>query len=209
MDPLVGERVPAWVAVIGGALVVGVALLLYGPQLWPRLGLHHRVPPLRSASDPWRGYLAPEWACPHEDDAGASVDAQRGTMICLIDWARSRRGLAELPASPALERSATLKAADVVRCRDFSHTACGKSDIAPFEAVGYMQSAWKVGENLAWGGGPLAAPVRALDGWLNSPPHREALFAADWTEQGVAVLPISNFRGEPTGEIWVSHFGRR
>ena len=130
-------------------------------------------------------------------------------MICLINWARGHRGLPQLPESQLLDRSALLKAEDIVRCRDFSHTACGKSDIAPFAAVGYIQNAWKVGENLGWGGGALAAPARALDGWLNSPPHREALFADDWTEQGVAVLPISNFRGEPTGEIWVSHFGRR
>jgi uncharacterized protein YkwD len=205
----VSERAPLWVAVLGGSLLVGVSLLLYGAQLWPKLGLHHRVPPLRSPDDPWRAYLAPDAACPGEDDAAAAVDAQTRTMVCLLNYARERRGLPALPVSPALDRSALLKAQDIVRCRDFSHTACGKSDIAPFAAVGYIGVAWKVGENLAWGGGALAAPVRALDGWLNSPPHREALFEDDWTEQGVAVLPISNFRGEPTGEIWVSHFGRR
>jgi uncharacterized protein YkwD len=209
MEAVVTAQARVWVTVIGGSMLAGVALLVYGPQLWPRLGLHHRVPPLRSASDPWRGYLAPDSTCPGEDDVAAPVDAQSRTMVCLLDWARARRGLPELPLSPTLDRSALLKARDIVRCRDFSHTACGKSDLAPFEAVGYTQAAWKVGENLAWGGGPLGAPARALDGWLNSPPHREALFEGDWTEQGVAVLPIANFRGEPTGEIWVSHFGRR
>ena len=203
------ERAPLWLAVLGAAALAGLGLLVYGQRLWPALGLHHRVPPLRSVHDPWVAYLAPPSACPGEDNATATLDFQQETMVCLINWARSRRGLAQLPESQLLDRSALLKAEDIVRCRDFSHTACGKSDVAPFDAVGYRQTSWKVGENLAWGGGALAAPARALDGWLNSPPHREALFATDWTEMGIAVRPIRDFHGESTAEVWVSHFGLR
>jgi uncharacterized protein YkwD len=205
----VRERAPLWLAVLATAALAGLGLLLYGQQVWPRLGLHHRVPPLRRADDPWARYLAPEARCPGEDNAAAPLGFQERTMLCLIGYARARRALAPLAESPLLDRSALLKAQDIVRCRDFSHTACGKSDVAAFEAVGYRQTSWEVGENLAWGGGALAAPARVLDGWLNSPPHREALFSSDWTEMGIAALPIHDFEGEPTAEVWVSHFGRR
>ena len=35
------------------------------------------------------------------------------------------------------------------------------------------------------------------------------MFKSDWTEQGIALVYASNFRGVANSRIWVSHFGRQ
>ncbi len=95
-------------------------------------------------------------------------------------------------------------------CADFSHTPCGKPFAATFDAVGYAGPvSTSYGENIAWGAGAAGAARVVVSGWLNSPHHRENLFSPDWTEQGIAVLPVPNFLGSKNVEIWVSEFGAR
>lgn len=128
-------------------------------------------------------------------------------MICVLNYARVRDGLAALPVSPLLQRSAQLKALDIVRCQDFSHAACGKDPHAVADAVGYPEVDWS--ENIYAGPGPFAAARVAADGWLNSPHHRENLFGSGWTEQGIAVVVAKRFKGQRDVAIWVSEFGAR
>ena len=125
-------------------------------------------------------------------------------MVCVLNYARSRDGLA-LPVSPLLQRSAHLKALDIIRCQQFSHAACGKDPHAVAEEVGYPNVDW--GENIYVGPGPYAAARVAADGWLNSPHHRENLFRPEWTEQGIAVVHAKRFKGQRNVAIWVSEFG--
>jgi uncharacterized protein YkwD len=106
-----------------------------------------------------------------------------------------------------LDRSAELKAADIIRCADFAHAACGKDPHAVADQVGYPQVWW--GENLALSPGPFAAARVAADGWLNSEHHRENLLDPRWTEQGIAVMTAPEFRGQRDVAIWVSQFGER
>ena len=161
---------------------------------------------LYPSDDPWRAYLAPESACPGGDTRSASVQAQQQTMICLVNWARQRRGLRPLPEQPLLSRTAALKGRDIRRCSEFAHEACGKAANAVVDEVGYEPAGW--GENLYLGPGEFGRPRVAVDGWLNSTGHRENLFRADWTEQGVALVEAPFFEGQPDVAIWVSHFGR-
>jgi uncharacterized protein YkwD len=110
-----------------------------------------------------------------------------------------------LPVSPLLARSAELKALDIIRCKDFSHTACGKNARAVADEVGYPQVSW--GENILYGGGPFRPARVASDGWLNSEHHRENLFRPEWTEQGVALVVAKKFKGQTNVFVWVSEFG--
>ena len=55
------------------------------------------------------------------------------------------------------------------------------------EAVGYPVSSTATGENLAWGTGAEATPVRIVKGWMNSPGHRENILRPSFTEVGVGV----------------------
>ena len=163
--------------------------------------------PRYARDDPWRSYLAPESACPRGEDRSAPTQAQEQTMVCLLNWARARRGLPALPLQPVLSQSARLEAFDIGECGEFAHEACGKEANAGARAVGYRGTGW--GENLYAGSGALGSPRVAVDGWLNSPGHRRNLFRPGWSEQGVALRTTPSFDGATDVAIWVSHFGSR
>jgi uncharacterized protein YkwD len=64
------------------------------------------------------------------------------------------------------------------------------------------------GENIYAGSSAYATPLAAVDGWLNSPHHRENLFRKSWTEQGIAVLRAAKLEGRSDVAVWVSEFGQ-
>ena len=132
-------------------------------------------------------------------------------MLCLLNYARRERGLGLLSTSEPLMSSARIKADDIARCGEFSHTACGATVVSAFERASYVSpyESSSYGENLAWGATHAGSPRGALLGWLDSDEHRENLFKADWTEQGIALVHVGEFRGIADSRIWVSHFGRR
>ena len=190
---------------IAAAVLVVASLgvfLVHNPPGW----LRNEVDRARAAQDPWAEYLPPESDC-----AGASdAVSQERSMVCLLNYARERRGLKPLQIVYQLNRSSILKALAIEQCGQFSHTPCGKPFAATFNAVGYRGAvSTSYGENIAWGAGSAgSARVVAAD-WLNSPHHRENLFSRDWTEQGIAVLPVANFLGSRNVQVWVSQFGAR
>ena len=125
-------------------------------------------------------------------------------MLCLIDWARQRQGLTPLPQAALLASTALQKADEIVRCHDFAHAACGNDPAADVHAANYRGA---FGENLYIAGGASGAPRVALDGWLNSPGHRENLFRPGWRIQGIALIKLAEFAPYRDMSLWVSHFG--
>jgi len=188
---------------IVGAVVVAVSLATLAAR-HPPAWLRAHVDAARAGLDPWRSYIAPEGSCPGRDRTDLPVVEQDRVMVCLLTYARGAAGLPPLPVVYRLNRSSVLKAMDIVRCSDFSHTACGRPFASVFEAVGY---AGETGENIAWGAAAAGSPATVVSGWLNSPHHRENLFSRDWTEQGVALVPTAAFLGARRAEIWVNEFG--
>ena len=88
---------------------------------------------------------------------------------------------------------------------DFNHNACGEAPEADIRALGY-RGAW--GENLFISERPLGdARGRQLDGWLNSPGHRENLFRPEWRTQGIAVEKVAKFGQDRNMTLWVNQFG--
>jgi hypothetical protein len=156
--------------------------------------------------DPWRGYLADERTCPGGERTDLPLDQELGIMKCLVDYARARRHLEPLAVSALLGETSLAKANRIVRCGDFSHTACGEDAASEVRAAGYY-GAW--GENLYIAEGPLGAPRVALDGWLNSPGHRENLFQPAWRVQGIAAVKVAQFRDYRDVTLWVNQFGDR
>ena len=67
--------------------------------------------------------IAPSSACKHQGDRSDPVAVQDRAMRCMTDYARERRGLAAFADFPALDRAARRKAADILRCDEFSHEA--------------------------------------------------------------------------------------
>lgn len=159
----------------------------------------------------WTAYLAPERDCPGGDDPSAEAREQERTMLCLVNYARARQGLAPaVPIAPLLGASA-LKARDIDSCGRFDHDPCGTGARRVFELVAYGagSSRFGTGENIAIVSADLASPRRVLNGWLNSDGHRENLFRSDWSEQGVALLPRATVDGHADVNVWVSQFGFR
>jgi uncharacterized protein YkwD len=155
--------------------------------------------------DAWRAWLAPESACPGGDDAAAEAAVQATAALCLLNYARGREGLPPLQTSPLLTEAAAQKAADIARCDQFAHEACGKSPDANARALGLTDG--RFGENIFWGSpDAYRSPRVAVDRWLNSPYHRENLFREEWVRQGVAVLVVSRFHGANAAAIWVNEF---
>ena len=150
--------------------------------------------------------LAPRTACPGQVAMKAPPAVQIQALRCLINWARRHGGQPALRRSPELDRSAALRAGEIRRCQDFSHTPCGEPFIAVFGTVGYPLAA--VGENLAWGQGRLGTARTAMASWLASPEHRQILFGANWRDLGLARVRAGLF-GRSNVTLWVAQFGRR
>jgi uncharacterized protein YkwD len=201
------------ILLVGALLMLGAWLSLReiarAADATPEPGAANTTPSV--VPDEFTAYVAPARVCPGADDLGAPVEAQLETELCLVNYARRVQGVPELATSPMLMRSASLKAADIVRCNQFSHEACGADVRQPFADSGYFAPTLdsRFGENLAWGGSEAGSPRGALLGWLDSPEHRANLLRADWAEQGLALVYVPNFRGVVDSRIWVSHFGRR
>ncbi len=153
------------------------------------------------------GSLAPRNACRGQAALKAPAAVQIRALRCLINWARRHGGQPELRRSPELDRSAGLRAGDIRRCQDFSHTPCGEPFIAVFQLVGYPLAAG--GENLAWGQGRLGTARSAMASWLASPEHRQILFGASWRDLGLARVRARSLFGRRNVTVWVAQFGQR
>lgn len=127
-------------------------------------------------------------------------------MLCLTNYARGQVGEAPLEATPQLEESAADKAADVISCDSFSHTACGREFTYWMRATGYLSTeCWRAGENLAWGAGEYGTVASIFRAWLRSPTHR-ANVLGDFTQIGID-LQVGPLSGRKNVHVWAQHFG--
>jgi uncharacterized protein YkwD len=152
--------------------------------------------------------LAPLAACAGQTDAAAPAPVKLRAMQCLVNWARTKRGLPRLRDSRRLDRSSVLRADAIRRCGDFSHTPCGQAFTTVFQQAGYPRGA-RIGENIAWGGGPLGSARSVFQSWLRSPAHRRNLFRGGWRDLGIGLVSADQLFGVPQVSVWVTQFGRR
>jgi uncharacterized protein YkwD len=144
----------------------------------------------------------------------ASQDDLRQATLCLMNAERGARGLALLQDQAALERVAGTYARQMVRQRFFDHTSPGGSTmLSRIRSTRYLRDvvSWTVGENLAWGSGPLATPRATVRAWMQSADHRANLLDAHFRDVGIGVAegaPEQLSDGE-LGGTYVTDFGRR
>ena len=151
--PAGGRRNGISVLLLAGLFFLGLITFSTGTRDWLRthlssdepdhytlkpfgVGFTKHVPPLYPARDRWRAFLPKPGLCAQATNASASTADAQGAMICALNYARIRDGLRALPVSVLLQRSARLKALDIVRCQDFSHAACGKDPHEVADQVG-------------------------------------------------------------------------
>jgi uncharacterized protein YkwD len=162
-----------------------------------------------SADGPWDRLLAPQGSCGAQTDRGGSVRAQERAMRCLVNFARRAEGLAPLrKRGSRLSKAADRKAADILRCGEFSHTACGRPFTFHIKATSYAAGCYGAGENIAWGSGHLGTVRSIMSGWLNSDGHRANLLNARYRDHGVA-LRTGRLSGYDGAAVWVHQLGYR
>jgi uncharacterized protein YkwD len=188
---------------LGG--VVGVQHLL-GISPNPASGSTFATSPRHDASDPWLAWIAPENVCPGSERSDQPPQDEVAAMLCLINYARAREGLNAVVLTAQLDWASTVKGQDIARCGRFEHAACGKAPEQVATDAGYTGG---FGENLYANESEVTKPSDAIDGWLNSPEHRENLFRAEWRTAGVAAIHGASFGSFHDAVIWVSEFGDR
>jgi len=150
--------------------------------------------PAQSSARPI-SYLAPVGYC-----SGARAQV----MLCLHDYARHQAGLRSLRASATLISAARAKSADIARC-GFSHSACGHEFSYRVDRAGYRWT--RVGENIAYGTGPLASARSIFSAWLRSPEHRANILDSAFRDVGIGSRR-GTVAGHSNARIWVAEFGR-
>jgi uncharacterized protein YkwD len=152
-----------------------------------------------------RGARVAGVGCPGQSKLHASFAAQERTMLCLVNRARRSNGLAPLVAVEALDRAADSKSADIIRCGQFNHEACGREFTYWMTAYGYEGCA--LGENIAWGSGKLGTPGAIFRAWMKSPGHRSNILGP-YAETGIG-LRIGRVEGFRGAHVWTQEFGSR
>lgn len=167
------------------------------------LGTALAVPPVASAAS---GAIAPASACPNQTNPGAPSGAQAKAMRCMVNYARERLGKPRLVNAPALDRAARRKSADILRCDQFDHEACGRSFTYWMERFGYLGGGCgSAGENIAWGTGSLGSVRNIFIAWMHSPGHRANILGA-FSDFGVG-LRVGSLEGHRGAHVWTQDFG--
>jgi uncharacterized protein YkwD len=152
---------------------IGVVLRLLGVAVLA-LGLQTAEPRLAEAG------------APKERNRTERID-QPDRLIDSINRLRAEAGLGGLAKDEVLDQLATERSADMASRNYFSHVS--PEGVTFFDLLVQRGIPFhNAGENLAWNtyGGGQALPV-ALQGWLDSPAHRDIMFGPDFNEVGLGI----------------------
>lgn len=139
--------------------------------------------------------LAVESSVPRED-------LTRDTVIVLTNQARADNGLPPLAENQLLNSIAESRARDMLEKQYFAHvspTGQQASDIA--QSIGYPYKI--IAENI--GSGDFYTNQKIVDGWMQSPGHRNNILSSEVREIGAAVIK-GNLKGLET-YVTVQIFG--
>jgi uncharacterized protein YkwD len=142
-------------------------------------------------------------ACSGQGDATASAAIQESAVLCLVNHARTSRGLAALAAPGSLAKAADGKSGDILRCDEFSHEACGRVFTYWIDRVGYRYCS--AGENIAYAGGSYATPRTIFKLWMHSAGHRHNILGP-YRDIGIG-LRIGALGDVHGAHVWTQEFG--
>jgi uncharacterized protein YkwD len=155
--------------------------------------------------------------CPGADvlPTPANVAVVRKATLCLLNRARTSRGLTKLSSQPVLTTMAARYATTMALDDFFDHTTPdGRTFDARIRSTSYVRGAvrrWTAGENIAYGTEELATPAQIHDAWMHSPGHKRNILDRSFREVGIGVA-----LGSPVADIpddgaatYATEFGRR
>jgi uncharacterized protein YkwD len=146
--------------------------------------------------------------------SAANAGKVRKATLCLLNTQRRSHGLAKLHANGRLRRAAAPYARLMVSRSFFSHDGPGGSTPqSRIQGTHYLDGAraWSIGENIAWGTGPLATPRAIVRAWMHSPGHRANILNAGFRDIGIGIangapVPLGGAAG---GATYATDFGHR
>jgi uncharacterized protein YkwD len=151
-------------------------------------------------------------ACANRELAPATgtLGAIGEATLCLLNGVRTDRGLPRLTADARLASAATAYAGDLVAGQYFSHAGRDGSDLLTrIVRSGYPpgDAGYALGENLAWGTGPLATPASIMQAWMRSAGHRHNILNPEFREVGIGVAPGNPAARNGLGATYATEFG--
>jgi uncharacterized protein YkwD len=140
----------------------------------------------------WQALAAapPVWGNPAGPARGPGLAADPHRIIARTNGERLASGRAQLVISERLMLAAELHARQMAEATKMAHTLAGARHPTLLDrarAVGYRYS-W-LSENIARG---YTTADEAVEGWMNSPPHRENMLSPQVVEIGVSVAPAAD-----------------
>jgi uncharacterized protein YkwD len=120
----------------------------------------------------------------------ARVASLEVSVLAEINAVRARHGRAPLRMAPALTAAATSHSRAMATRGFFKHESADGSDFGRrlkrfYRPSGYRR--WRIGENILWSS-PEVDAQRAVQMWMDSPPHRANLLSRDWREIGLSAV---------------------
>ena len=119
-----------------------------------------------------------------------AVPELQDQVLAAINDLRRSKGLRELQLNNGLSAAALGHSQSMAKHGFFSHEGYDGSAFWTRIKPRYRPlpgSTWGVGENLVWSSPALSAD-RAIQMWLNSPPHRKNLLTPSWREIGIGAV---------------------
>lgn len=153
-------------------------------------------------------------------DCGPYADAQPGSAtpdqiseatICLLNEQRAAYGLAPLTASAPLADTAAKYSAYMVSDEHFAHQDESGHNVVwrVLQTDPNAADEWDViGENLGWGTYGMATPRAMVNGWMNSPTHRDNILYAPFDKIGVGVADGAPEPDRPNALTYATVFGK-
>ncbi len=135
----------------------------------------------------------------------------RRSLLCLLNYERTRRGLRPVRSDRRLTRAAFGHSRRMVRLRFFAHVGPGSLSLSGrLRRARYLPARggrWFVGENIAFGRGRSGSPLGVHRAWMHSTPHRLDMLHPRFRQVGFGI-----YRGAPYGRRGVTYtadFGRK
>lgn len=143
---------------------------------------------------------------PATASAAITLTPKEKKVVALINKIRTNRGLAKLSVKPCLVRAARNHSAEMGTKQYFEHDSySGESFARRLIRFGYKKAGfryWRVGENIAWGGGLYATAEVVVDNWMHSKAHRSVILTKTFRNIGIGVKKCGSGFGSCSSPVF-------
>jgi uncharacterized protein YkwD len=153
-------------------------------------------------------------SCPDVDLApsDANLPQIEAAILCLVNGERQDNGRSAVASNGPLKDASLKHSKDMVDNTFFAHESpSGSTLVSRVEPTGYIPAdgEWVLGENLAFGTGALATPKAIVQGWMDSPGHRENLLNPDFKDVGIGIVTGVPVEGRSGGATYTTDYGAK